>query len=320
MLRLLFVFSVFLMLCSSFEGCSPSNICNKGVSSLTLNPNGSSCKTHCDCNNQRYEGYCLEGACKALPREKCDTKGREDPCLPQTLFQSEPGSCTTGRKVCQDAGLKDLYWGNCTCPAGLGDGGNSTESLPDGSPSEPTKPDGNFSIKSCHFNNQCSEEKKESCLKVDKVAFCLVPCEFQKQKCESGSECLINPFDINTSYCAPVGPKQTKEACHRFPTESGSILDVSQLCAKNLACMLHESATQSNALGICVRWHQTQGNPCGGANDPCQKDGFLCVPHPSNGGVMCASPCNDDKDCSAGMACIKLFNDSSSKSCFPKQP
>lgn len=117
-----------LLVCSllpALEGCSRNTVCVTGINQNSLNPQGSICKTHCDCNNQNYEGYCIDGLCKALERERCDVAGRSQRCLPQATFQAATGTCTEGIRTCKAPGLTTLRWGNCTCASSetIGDAG-----------------------------------------------------------------------------------------------------------------------------------------------------------------------------------------------------
>lgn len=88
---------LFLILLASFVSCSPSQICNQGVSNLSLDPQGSPCKTICDCSNQKFEGVCNSGVCISRIREDCGTSGQQELCLP---LPSTTGACRQGVKRC----------------------------------------------------------------------------------------------------------------------------------------------------------------------------------------------------------------------------
>ena len=91
--------------------CGPGSQCESVIGDLELNPDGSSCEQRCECNNQRYTGICEKGTCRSIIREVCDTKGKKRPCVDQ--FDGRKTECG-GIQICQDKGLKGLFWGDCT--------------------------------------------------------------------------------------------------------------------------------------------------------------------------------------------------------------
>lgn len=88
--------------------------CDGTISTLTLDPSGTPCTKRCECNNQNYEGYCIQSKCTALKRETCQTAGREESCTIQSSFASQV-NCKTGLKICKAEGLDALKWGDCVC-------------------------------------------------------------------------------------------------------------------------------------------------------------------------------------------------------------
>lgn len=96
-------------------GCSDSQ-CRNGYNQSTVSVSGRSCTDDCNCNNQRYEGYCgSSGVCIAVQRETCTAaKGTNQSCKihPDLVGVT---SCTEGERICKEDGLLADYWGNCRC-------------------------------------------------------------------------------------------------------------------------------------------------------------------------------------------------------------
>ncbi len=109
-LSLLFaIFSIIILILSS--NCSPTIQCVNNISSVTLNPNKSTCSTRCDCNNQYYEGYCIKGICISYLRKNCLDVGSSEKCTPKFAFQK----CKEGIHICRDSGLNVDKFGDCIC-------------------------------------------------------------------------------------------------------------------------------------------------------------------------------------------------------------
>lgn len=110
---------IVLLCCVMFEwGCSsPEASCTDGYSSQTINPNGRECTNDCECNNQRYEGYCFEGQfCVSLARTPCQRVDEQSECvLDDRLSIVVKQQCETRYKTCQPKGLEEKVWGNCVC-------------------------------------------------------------------------------------------------------------------------------------------------------------------------------------------------------------
>jgi len=118
-----------------WEGCSEPTQCSGDLGDATINPNQSKCTKHCECNNQRFEGYCIRGFCTSYQRDACTSPGKQGACVPQTQFASElPKACKIWGRTCQPPGL-GKYWGNCHCmdkqqeasPEAAGDAGTTPE-------------------------------------------------------------------------------------------------------------------------------------------------------------------------------------------------
>ena len=105
--------SAILIFCNivSSSGCSPPIICEGEISNLTIDPNGGKCQKRCDCNNQNYEGKCLDGICVAIIRKSCLQIGETQEC---TLPFAQQG-CKKGIQRCRGVGLKVNNWGDCRC-------------------------------------------------------------------------------------------------------------------------------------------------------------------------------------------------------------
>jgi len=103
---------VFVILFCVFHspGCSETKQCTSGISDLSIDPNKSPCKAKCDCNNQAFEGDCVQGACVAFPREFCEGAGKIETCISQL-------SRCNGTKKCFPSYLSTSRWGDCLCGA-----------------------------------------------------------------------------------------------------------------------------------------------------------------------------------------------------------
>lgn len=92
------------------QGCTSEESCKNNIGNLTVNPNDSQCKTRCECNNQYYTGYCVDGKCKSIARGACDVPGKVNVCY------NTHEKCD-GKETCQPPELKELRWGDCSCNA-----------------------------------------------------------------------------------------------------------------------------------------------------------------------------------------------------------
>ncbi len=108
---------VLLCLSSLWISCAPpQSSCIKGYGQGTLDPNGSSCREKCECNNQGYTGLCIKGTCSSFPRGACETPGQIGKCLvSEKLHPPElKGRCRQGQWTCEPTGLKKSgRWGDC---------------------------------------------------------------------------------------------------------------------------------------------------------------------------------------------------------------
>lgn len=116
---------LFLCICLLCFGLGPANLvvmscssseCTNGYSQQEVSPSGRRCTKHCECNNQKFEGYCgTSGKCIAIEREACQAaKGSFDDCNVHPDLVALV-SCQKGRRICQESGLSGAYWGNCRC-------------------------------------------------------------------------------------------------------------------------------------------------------------------------------------------------------------
>ncbi|MCB9640929.1 MAG: hypothetical protein H6727_18685 [Myxococcales bacterium] len=111
------VTSLFSVACTQPVVCSDtlgSGDPNFQISNRTDNPNGFGCQTRCDCNNQSYEGYCINGTCKSEPRLGC-IPGTSTPCqLPDSLRKDPNAACDEwGTRICQPDYIKLPLQGDC---------------------------------------------------------------------------------------------------------------------------------------------------------------------------------------------------------------
>ena len=88
--------------------CSPPAQCTGPISQLTINPSKGSCTKDCECNNQRYTGFCKEGLCTSVKRLACGSTGDIQPCI------GLKNGCT-GRRTCKPETLTSQFWGDCVC-------------------------------------------------------------------------------------------------------------------------------------------------------------------------------------------------------------
>jgi len=108
---LVHLIGIFILLTSACSGEPIEKDCVNEISqALDIDPQGSACKSKCECNNQRYEGDCISGRCQSKKRESCLKEGEKRVCV--TDNQSSKG-CSTGLQICKDQGLKNNYWGDC---------------------------------------------------------------------------------------------------------------------------------------------------------------------------------------------------------------
>ena len=136
------IVSLFASLFLFNHGCGGSSkgkcVGNTSYGTTTISTNGRPCdgaSDTCGCNNQVSEGFCgTNRICSSVPRVKCEKEelGQVRNCnVPVQLvgfYKYE-----TGTQICQDEGLKDLYWGDCK------KGGSSgTEPSAEGGNTEPT--------------------------------------------------------------------------------------------------------------------------------------------------------------------------------------
>lgn len=113
---------VCIALCLSFVGsCSPTSQCegNTSYGTSDISTNGRPCSADCDCNNQKYEGYCFGNTCTSLTRLPCvDARvGEQRECVVPSQFRDKL-ACEKGQagvRICKEGGLKTKLWGNCTC-------------------------------------------------------------------------------------------------------------------------------------------------------------------------------------------------------------
>ena len=92
--------------------CGPPGLCEGPIGPETLDPTNSPCTVDCECNNQRYTGYCQKnGVCLSSARTPCDVPGKKQTCVLQQ--KDEQSGCTKGIQTCQDDNLTDKYWGDC---------------------------------------------------------------------------------------------------------------------------------------------------------------------------------------------------------------
>lgn len=109
--RLFFPLNI-LLLCIFPFACNPplQTKCNEavnGIATTTINTEGRSCQDDCECNNQNYEGKCIENKCAATERESCQTQGKKVDC------KVKGSLCDVGIQICQDEGLLSLKLGDC---------------------------------------------------------------------------------------------------------------------------------------------------------------------------------------------------------------
>lgn len=197
---------VFLMSCCMYA-CEPAETCTTVISDGVLEPEGSPCTKDCECNNQGYEGYCINEVCVSLKREVCDSPGRKETCDVQDKFATKAGTCgKSGERTCKDTGLTSNVWGNCTCPSPTTEGGNEStqETIPE-KPPEPqrcTKKYEEYTTGSyCRVDAGCCDG--QYCILLSDVPprkVCSCKTHFD---CPEGFECCDNG---KKQFCARVCP------------------------------------------------------------------------------------------------------------------
>ncbi|HAA55559.1 MAG TPA: hypothetical protein DCE42_12430 [Myxococcales bacterium] len=99
------------VLLSIWGGCTAPPPCVGDIGQQTVDPNGSPCTRDCECNNQKFTGFCnSDSVCESKQRTACKNKGEEQPCFLPSHIQS---TCRTGVQLCQPEGLNELLWGQC---------------------------------------------------------------------------------------------------------------------------------------------------------------------------------------------------------------
>lgn len=200
---------VFFLFCSTvvIEGCSSNEECKEGdkYSTLEVNPNQSKCTKHCDCNNQKFEGYCIKGFCSSYSRDACKDPGKEGTCQPQSQFSSElPQNCKTWIRICQEGGLNSLVYGNCFCK----------DQATEATPAETTPADAGTTEKTGSEKRQCPKPAPSGLTcKSGKDCCHGFPCKgiaaLRRCGCRDDNDCFSG-----TKCCSPpVASKLTGKVC-----------------------------------------------------------------------------------------------------------
>lgn len=108
----------FLLVWLWLSSCGESILCINNISNLTIETQQRSCLRQCECNNQAFEGSCINEKCVSKKRGECTHRGEAQPCL-----LPETAECRLGVRVCMDDGLNSLVWGDCKPDAAFLQGG-----------------------------------------------------------------------------------------------------------------------------------------------------------------------------------------------------
>ncbi|HAA55688.1 MAG TPA: hypothetical protein DCE42_13075 [Myxococcales bacterium] len=198
---------MFLMSCCMYA-CEPAETCTDVISDGVLEPDGSPCTKDCECNNQGYEGYCINEVCVSLKREVCDSPGRKETCDIQDKFATKVGTCgKSGERTCKDTGLTSNVWGNCTCPSSTTEGGSESmqESTQETIPEKP--PELQRCTKRYVVGNHCASDvdccSGQTCLTlVDIPPRKVCSCKSESD-CPEGFKCCVKNEKL---FCARICP------------------------------------------------------------------------------------------------------------------
>ena len=94
--------------------CIPASYCLGERGELGLDPDGAQCSRRCECNNVKFEGYCIKNQCIAVPRHPCGFAGQRAKCIPPTQLKGLLEACGDREQVCEDLN-GNLRWGDCAC-------------------------------------------------------------------------------------------------------------------------------------------------------------------------------------------------------------
>lgn len=224
----------------SFLHCNPPTPCKEGIiSSLSLDPNNSSCVKDCDCNNQKYTGICTARGndillCNAIPRKAC-TLGDKENC-----FHHVTGC--QGTRTCQAGGLQDLLFGDCVCvkepiPEMEIEPPPKEEQEPQSNESSTFDQEDETSDASETSNDQDYEYPTEEAEEpnVTEPTPDLVVCqESQTEICDTGKkgECQLGERVCKKGFWSACTPKNqpTAETCNGKDNDCNGVIDDGGYC------------------------------------------------------------------------------------------
>lgn len=301
------------VLTGAFHGCTKS-VCNNDIGSLTLDPNGSTCTKRCDCNNQAYEGYCIDQRCISFRREECKSPKKYDTCVLQPHFYNAPGipaNCASWIRICQDEGIDGLNWGDCKCGrlASSEENGEQTrneqtrneqtsseqtsneqassEQTSDAGPPEPTPdPKPRCQIRIQNFTcdtteDACCTDRGHSCISgTGQHKYCT---------CDTDADCLEG-----AKCCSSAGFQQ--KVCRQ---------EVDGQCPQSTA--QEPQPTENVTPDARPQCSKTLSDPAGRCTDNNQCCLNLCATLTLKGGnTVRHCSCKAEGDCPAGLRCCRV--------------
>ena len=241
-------------------GCSGAEECSGEIGLLTINPNSSTCKKQCDCNNQNYEGACIRGECISFKRKPCEQVNDVQTC--KTRFAGQ--GCKEGLQICRDEGLKANMWGDCKCKGSPKEISSETlkeivvtpeenpvvHDSPDAAtPEEKVTPEP-VAEKASESTvevtpepvketrppeNECTNGDKRPCSSTEKGA-----CKPGEQVCQNGKW---------SNVCNSIG-KSSKEVCNEIDDDCNGIVDDLPNCVSTFAGKCGSSGRVDGAFGV----------------------------------------------------------------------
>jgi len=195
-------------------GCRGELQCIGGINDTEIDTNGSSCQEDCECNNQNFEGICLNKVCSSVVRAACLTIGITEKCYPRT--STTGNTCKEGIRICKDNGLQVMRWGDCKCPtdkehpkerpAKEDEQDNRSEQLHDaGTPEKMSSPEiQSDNLPSDTTSPPCTPGKA-FCQDSNRIKKCGTDRKWHESRCKSRHHCLYDKCKLVVSYPGLIG-------------------------------------------------------------------------------------------------------------------
>ncbi len=178
----LLIASIIILFSGIFLHCGNDSFqCVNSINTATLDPNGSNCANRCDCNDQYYEGFCVEGRCVAYQRDACNQPGKSRTCKPK----NPNAKCKEGLQICRDRGLNLDVYGDCKCPSQQEEKDLGEPTVLDGSSGDRDLPESkNLEKRSQELD--CKDGEKRECYDGPQETQGKGSCKAGQQTCQGG--------------------------------------------------------------------------------------------------------------------------------------